>query len=204
MKKMQMKGKTVDEAVSAALEVLSGKKEDARVKVLSEGKSGMLGIGGEEAEVEVVLREGVLADSKQALQDILDKMSFLAMVEGKEVEGGAELNIKGEDLGRIIGKEGATLRALEILVSRIVGRLYDERIRVNVDAGDYKAKRDSALERLAKDAADEVAKTGQQKVLPQLDARDRRVVHMFLQEKPEVTTFSEGEGKERRLVIAPR
>ena len=204
MKKVQMKGKTVDAAVDAALQVVGGKKEDAKVFVLTEGKGGVLGIGAEEAEVVVTVREGVLADAKQALQEILDKMMFLAMVEGIEVEGGAELTIKGEDLGRIIGKEGGTLRALEILVGRMVGRLYDERIRVGVDAGDYKEKRDRALERLANDAADEVAKTGKEKMLPQLDARDRRVVHMYLKEKPEVTTYSEGQGRERRLIIAPR
>ena len=200
-----MKGKNVDAAVDAALAVLGGEKKDAQVKVLSEGKVGMLGmIGGEEAEVEVILRTSPFEDAKQVLQDILDKMAFLAVAEGKAVEGGAELNIKGEDLGRIIGKEGATLRCLEILVGAIVGRLYDERIRVSIDAGEYRAKRSQALERLAKDAAEEVARTGQEKVLPQLDARDRRTVHMFLKDNPKIETISKGEGRDRRLIIAPR
>lgn len=131
-------------------------------------------------------------------------MSFLAMAEGKEVEGGVEMEIKGEDLGRIIGKEGATLRSLEILVGAMVGRLYDERVRVGVDAGEYKVKRDKAIERLALDAAEEVSRTGQEKILPQLNARDRRIIHMALKDNVGVTTFSKGEGRDRRLVIAPR
>ena len=205
MKRVRMKGKTVDDAVDAALQVAGAKKEDVKVFVLSEGKGGVLGvIGAEDAEVEIVVREGVLEDAKQALQDILDKMSFLAMAEGKEVEGGVEMEIKGEDLGRIIGKEGATLRSLEILVGAMVGRLYDERVRVGVDAGEYKVKRDKAIERLALDAAEEVSRTGQEKILPQLNARDRRIIHMALKDNVGVTTFSKGEGRDRRLVIAPR
>ena len=205
MKRMRMKGKSVDEAVSAALQVLGGEKEKARVIVIAEGKPGMLGvIGGEEAEVEVVVREGVPEDARQLLQEILDKMAFMAVAEAREAEGGVEINIKGEDMGRIIGKEGATLKALEVLVRSILGRLYEERLQVSIDAGEYKLKRKRALERLAKEAADEVARSGKERVLPHMPAADRRIIHLFLQNKADVTTFSKGEGRERRLVIAPR
>lgn len=68
MKRVRMKGKTVDDAVDAALQVAGAKKEDVKVFVLSEGKGGVLGvIGAEDAEVEIVVREGVLEDAKQAL-----------------------------------------------------------------------------------------------------------------------------------------
>ncbi|MFC1571712.1 RNA-binding cell elongation regulator Jag/EloR [Candidatus Margulisiibacteriota bacterium] len=205
MKKAQMKGKSVEAAVDAALQVLGGKKEDAVVKVITEGKAGMLGvIGGEEAEVEVVLREGDVEDSKQVLQEILDKMQFMAVVEGNKADDRIQLEVKGEDMGRIIGKEGATISAFETLVRSIVGRLYGERVLLSIDAGGYKKKREEALERLAKDAADEVAKTGKEKVLPPMNAADRRIIHLSLQESTGVTTYSQGEGRDRRLVIAPR
>jgi spoIIIJ-associated protein len=204
MKKIRMKGKTVDDAIKAALEVLGGEKDRAKITVLSEGKSGILGIGGEEAEVEVTLSESVAEDAKKVLQDILDRMTFMAVADVGSAGEVVQLNIRGEDMGRIIGKEGATLKSLEILVSSILGRQHGERIRVSIDADGYKAKRQKALERLAKEAADEVAKTGEEKVLPPMAAADRRIIHLYLQDNPDVTTYSQGEGRDRRLVIAPR
>lgn len=205
MKKIRMKGKTVDEAKKAALEVLGGEEEKAKITVIAQGKSGMLGmIGGEDAEVEVVLKEGIAEDARHMLQEILDKMAFLAIAEAKEEGEGSVLSIKGEDLGRIIGKEGGTLRALEILVGSMMSRVYDERVRISIDAGGYREKREKALMRLASEVAEEVEKTGQEKALPALDARDRRTIHMHIKENPKVTSYSQGEGKDRRLIIAPR
>ncbi|MFH1826458.1 MAG: RNA-binding cell elongation regulator Jag/EloR [bacterium] len=204
MKSITMKGKSVDDAVKAAMEVLGGKKENAEVKVIKEGKGGVLGIGSEEAEVEVVLKEGKLEDCKKFLQDILDKMSFVTIVDASESDDSVNLNVKGDDMGRIIGKEGATLKALEVLVSTAVSRVYGERVRVSVDAEEYKEKRRQALERLAKDAAEEVAANNLEKVLPPMTPADRRIIHMSLQEDSRITTYSEGVGKERRLVIAPK
>lgn len=205
MKRITMKGKSVDEAVEAALQVLGASKENAKVRVLSAGRAGMLGmIGGEQAEVEVIIKESVLDDAKQVLQEILDKMQFLAMVEAKMEGERVLLNIKGEDLGRIIGKEGASLHAFEILVSSMLSRIYDEPVRVDVDAADYREKRKAAIERLAKDVVDEVISTGQEKDMRSLDARDRRIVHMFLKDNPSVKTESVGQGRDRRLIISPK
>ncbi|MBU0672064.1 MAG: Jag N-terminal domain-containing protein [Candidatus Margulisbacteria bacterium] len=205
MKKIRMKGKTVDEAVAAALQVLGGEKDKAKVTVISEGKPAMLGVlGGADAEVEVALSEGLAEDARKVLQEILDKMVFMAMVEGSLEGDRVELKIKGEDMGRIIGKEGATLRCLEIIVGSILGRQYGERVRVGIDADGYKDKRNQAFERLAKEAAKEVAETKQEKVLPPMNAADRRIIHLSLQDDAGVTTYSKGEGRDRRLVIAPK
>ncbi|MDI6731450.1 MAG: Jag N-terminal domain-containing protein, partial [Candidatus Margulisbacteria bacterium] len=150
MKKITMKGKTVDEAVEAALGVLGGTKENAKIVVINEGKKGMLGVlGGEEAEVEVTVKTNTLDDGKEILQEILDKMGLMTAVDATSgEEGQIELNIKGEDLGRVIGKDGAALKSLEIIVSAILGRLYGQGVRVGVDAGEYKSRRIGALKRL--------------------------------------------------------
>jgi spoIIIJ-associated protein len=200
-----MKGKTIDEATKAALEVIGGEEKDATINVLNEGKQGMLGmIGGEDAEVEVILKEGAEKDTKEVLQEIIDKMGFMAIVDSSTEGERILLQVKGEDMGRIIGKEGTTLKALETLVSSIVSRLYGEKVRVTVDAENYREKRAKALERVANDAAAEVAKTGLEKVLPPMEPADRRTIHLFLQTNDKVTTYSQGVGKERRLIISPK
>lgn len=206
MKSVKMKGKNVDEAVEAGLAVLGIKKEDAVIKVINEGKAGMMGIlGGEEAEVEVVAREGAGEEARQALQNILDKMGLLAIAEiDAEDAEGVRLAVKGEDMGRIIGKEGAMLKSLEIVVGSIVRRLVGSSLRVRIDAGGYIEKREKVLQRLAADVAEEVEKTGQEKVLPYMEAADRRIMHLYLTEHSQVKSYSVGEGKERRMVIAPK
>lgn len=205
MKSVKMKGKTVEVAVEAALAVLGVEKEKAEVKVINEGKPAMMGIiGGEEAEVEVIARGGAAEEAKEILQNILDKMGMLAIAEAEMDVETVKMSVKGEDMGRIIGKEGAMLKALETIVGSIMSKGMGQRTRITVDAGDYRQKRIKALERLAKEVADEVAETGQEKVMPQMNPADRRAIHMFLKDNTSVTSISRGEGRERRLVIAPK
>lgn len=205
MKSVRMKGKSVEEAKKAALEVLGAEEGKTTTKIISEGKAAIMGIiGGEEAEVEVIVKEPPEEEAKQILQNILDKMGFLAMVEAKTEEETILLAVKGEDMGRIIGKEGAMLKALETIVGSMLWKSMGERKRVSVDAGEYNKKRINALERLAEEVAKEVEKTGTEKTMPALSAFDRRAIHLFLQKNTKVTTYSTGEGKERRLVIVPR
>lgn len=206
MKSVTMKGKSVEDAKKAALAVLGVGDEGVSVRVINEGRPAMLGvIGGEDAEVEVTIRGSKIEEAKQVLQTILDKMGFLAMTEGEDDGSGYyQLNVKGEDMGRIIGKEGAMLKSLEIVVGSMLRKIFGETVKVKIDAGGYQEKRVQSLERLAADIAKEVEETGQEKVLPFMSAGDRRAIHMYLKEHSKVTTFSKGEGRERRLVVAPK
>jgi spoIIIJ-associated protein len=206
MKSTKMKGKTVEEATVAACEVLGVKREEVEVKVINEGKPAMMGIiGGEEAEVEVLVKEAPKEEAREVLQNILDKMALLAVAEIESSdEESVSLAVKGEDMGRIIGKEGAMLKALEIVTGAMVGRISGKRIRVRIDAGGYREKRVKVLEKLAKEVADEVEMSREEKVLPYMEASDRRAIHMYLVNNPKITSYSKGEGKDRRLVIAPR
>lgn len=206
MKKIRMKGKSVDEAVAGGLKVLGIEKDKADIKIISEGKPGVLGVfGGEAAEVEIREKLGKEEDAVEVLQEILNLMGLMAVSEAAGREGeDIMLNIKGEELGRVIGKDGATLKSIQILVSSIVSRDFGEKVRVFVDAGGYREKYDASLIRLAKEAANDVEQTGQEKHLPPMSAADRRVVHVALKDSDKVTTYSEGEGAERRLIIAPK
>ncbi|MCU0640952.1 MAG: KH domain-containing protein [Candidatus Margulisbacteria bacterium] len=206
MKSIKMKGKTVEEATEAAYAVLGVEKGKGKVKVINEGKPAMMGIiGGEEAEVELVASEGFGVEARETLQKLLDMMGMLAAAEiVNEGEGEVSIAVKGEDMGRIIGKEGAMLKSLEVIIGAMTAKIAGERIRVHIDAGGYREKRVKSLERLAAEIADEVESTGVEKVLPYMEAADRRAMHVYLANNPKITTFSKGEGKERRLVIAPK
>ncbi|MFA5113251.1 MAG: RNA-binding cell elongation regulator Jag/EloR [Candidatus Margulisiibacteriota bacterium] len=206
MKTIKMKGKTANEAIEAAAAVLGCEKDKLKIKVINEGKPAMMGIiGGEEAEIEATLLAGGGEEAREILQNILDKMGMLAVAE--IVSSSAEevsMAVKGEDMGRIIGKEGAMLKALETVVGAMTGKAVGERIRVRIDAGGYREKRVKVLERLAADIAEEVASTGQEKVLPYMEPADRRAIHLYLASNERVTSYSKGEGKDRRMVIAPK
>jgi spoIIIJ-associated protein len=205
MKSIKMKGKSVDEAMEAAIAVLGAKKEGVKVKVLNEGKPAIMGIiGGEEAEVEVTVNEEPKEEARQILQNILDKMGFMAMVEIGPNEGeNIGLAVKGEDMGRIIGKEGAMLKSLETITNAMIWKITGQKIWVSIDAGGYKEKRVKVLEKLAEEIAEEVNMSGQEKAMPFMTAADRRVIHMYIKNNTKLASYSTGEGKDRRMVIAP-
>lgn len=206
MNKIRMKGKEVNEAVESAAKVLGISEDKVQFRVISEGKPGMLGVfGGEEAEVEAWVAAMPSEAAKDALQEILNKLGLLAIAEiVAAVDDDVELNIKGEELGQVIGKDGLTLISLQTILSAMMSHSYQKKIRVFVDAGGYRDRQKKALERLAKDAADDVERTGQEKTLPPMSAADRRIIHISLKERDKITTYSVGEGADRRLIISPK
>ena len=204
MREVKTTGRTVDEAVEAALSILGKKREDVEITVLKEGKEGVLGVfGGEEAEVEVKIKTSLTEETKSILQDILDKMGLITIVSATEKEGTIFIDISGDDLGRIIGNEGATLEALQVILSAIVGKAQKGKVRIVVDAGGYKQRRLETAEKIASEAVEKAKRTGKEEVLPPMPASERRAIHLFVKGKEGVSSFSRGEGEERRIVIVP-
>src|SRR3989339_437841 len=205
MKKIKIKGKSVEEAKGHGLKILGLKEEDVDLAIITEGKPGVLGMfGGEECEVEIRQKISAAADAKEILQEILNRLALVAVAEiVSEEENSVALDVKGEDLGKIIGKDGAMLSSLQLIVSSIISRDFSRKIYVNIDAGGYRSNHEQALCRLAKEAAKDVASSGIEKALPPMSAADRRIIHMALKEEEGVTTYSEGEREGRRLIITP-
>jgi spoIIIJ-associated protein len=204
---LKMKGKSVEEAIDMALQVLGKTREEVDVKVLNEAEGGVLGVfGGKDAEVEVSPKLPVGEESKSVVQEILDKMGFLTLVSVKGEEGdNVQLDINGDDMGRIIGRAGATIDALQFLSSLILSKKHSKRVRVIVDAEGYREQRQKMVTRDAEAVAKEVELSGQEKALPPMSAADRRVIHMFIQETfPKLTSYSRGEGSDRQVVLAPK
>ena len=118
-------------------------------------------------------------------------------------EGEIEANIGGGDPGKLIGRGGRTLSALEYVVNAVVNREGDEPVRVNIDVGGYKRRRDERLRQTAHRTADLVRKNGEAIELEPMSAAERRVIHMALAEVPGIRTESAGEARDRRVVVHP-
>mgnify|MGYP002139888277 CR=1 FL=1 len=111
---------------------------------------------------------------------------------------------QGRGLGAIIGRRGETLDAIQQLTNYAVNSGADKRIRVHVDAENYRAKREQSLESLARKVAAKVTKYRRSVTLEPMNAYERHVIHAALQDKAGVTTYSVGTEPNRRVVIAPK
>gem|GEM_PF-542839 len=109
--------------------------------------------------------------------------------------------VSGGDAGRLIGKGGRTLAALEQIVNAVVNRAGEEPIRINVDVGGYKRRRDERLTKQARAAADQVRKLGEPVELEPMSAAERRIIHMAVADDPDIRSESAGEGRDRRVVL---
>jgi spoIIIJ-associated protein len=144
---------------------------------------------------------------KGFLVDLLDAFGLDGDVSVGTVpdDGAVELAVTGEDLGLLIGPKGQTLQAVQELSRSVLQRNKpgETHARVRVDVGGYRERRKAALERFARDIADQVKASGTQKALEPMSPPDRKVVHDTINEIDGVTTISEGEDSRRRVVILP-
>lgn len=137
------------------------------------------------------------------LSGLLEHMDAKAEVKVYEVEKNRyKVILEGEKLGALIGRRGETLDAIQYLTSYAINRDNETRVRVSVDAGDYRLKREEALQHLAAKMAGKAVKYHRNFTLEPMNAYERHVIHAALQDYPEVTTFSTGSEPHRRIVVA--
>jgi spoIIIJ-associated protein len=210
MQPIEQTGRTVEEAVKAALKTLGLSREEVEVEVLAEQSRGLLGIlGYSEAKVRVTPRAGAAHRALEILTETLRLMGLDAKADITDEDAEAvNINIHDSpDLGLLIGKRGQTLAALQLIVAVVAnrGQPPERRRRIILDAEGYRARRDRALQDMALDAAERARRTGRPVTLESLNPRERRVVHLALADDPRVTTRSEGQEPNRSVVIsAPR
>ncbi|MCC6404741.1 MAG: KH domain-containing protein [Fimbriimonadaceae bacterium] len=138
------------------------------------------------------------------LEKILELADLDATVTISEVHGRyVNLDIDGQDASYLVGRKGEVLNALQYLMNVIGVHTFAGGVRVSLEADDYRKRRADVLTKLAEDIASEVLKRGEEAVLDALPAFERRIVHQALSEIEGVSTYSEGEEPDRRVVIAP-
>ena len=137
------------------------------------------------------------------LTGLLEHMDSPAQVKVTETEKGRySVVLEGQKLGQLIGRRGETLDAIQQLTNYAVNSGREKRIRVHVDAENYRAKREQSLESLARKVAGKVTKYRRSVTLEPMNAYERHVIHTALQETPDITTYSIGTEPNRRTVVA--
>ena len=202
MKTIEMVGKTVDDAVNAALAELNAKKEDVDVEVLEEGSKGFLGMGSKDAKVRVSLKCTPQNKAVDFLSGLLDVWGLNVKI-STELDGDVlKVELEGDDMGVVIGKRGETLDALQHLTSLNVNTGDGDFVKVSLDTEGYREKRVKTLESLAAKLASKVAKTRHNVTLEPMNSYERRIIHASLQDNEFVTTYSVGQSPNRKVVIA--
>jgi spoIIIJ-associated protein len=149
-------------------------------------------------------------DKIQTTKDITEQLLKLVLLEAKvEVTEDKENNainvaIETEEPGILIGYHGETLSSLQLMLGIMVSKKINEWVRVVVNVGDYREKREEVLKRMALSAAQKAKFSQEAVTLPPLSGNERRIIHLVLTDNPDVTTESEGEGDERRVVVKPK
>jgi spoIIIJ-associated protein len=211
MKSAEGRGRTLDEAVDAALIELGESRRNVDVRVISEGPG--------ETVVEVSVLDhtapslGAVGASptngkgdvaRSLVEGLLKHMGVRAQVTVRTGTEPITLDISGRDLGALIGWRGETLRALQSVTNVMVGKHLAEGERVIVDVERYRQRREHTVREIALRAARQVKMTGDAITLDAMQAFERRAIHLALQDDPDVGSSSIGEDPDRRVVVGPR
>jgi spoIIIJ-associated protein len=218
MEDVEASGKTVDEAIAKALQQLGLDRSQVDVEVISEGRTGLFGLGGESARVlvkpltgeQVEVESSTIEMAVDFLRRLLELMDVDADVTARAPEtpgdglgrSSAVLDVTGDDLGILIGRRGSTLAALQYMVNHMVSRHLKSKALVSVDVERYKRRREEALIGLAQRLAEKVKTSGRTITLEPMPPNERRIVHLALADDPRVVTASLGEGETRKVAIS--
>ena len=142
----------------------------------------------------------------QFVTELIEKMGISGKVLAAREEDAIRLRIDSDTMGVLIGHRGETLDAIQYLTGLVINRnrKVDGYTRVTINTEDYREKREETLIRLARRVAAQVKSTGRPRTLEAMNPYERRILHSALQNNPYVTTHSEGEEPNRRVVVAPK
>lgn len=206
LKTIEATGRTEDEAIASALQQAGLSRDEVSVKVLERAKSGFLGLGYSPAKISISWEEqsSRLSELEGFLNGLFEHMNVSADIKAEEnsEEGIISVELTGHEVGSLIGRRGETLDAIQHLSNYVINKNGGDRIRINIDAENYRAKRADALNNLAKKVAAKVIKYRRSVTLESMNAYERHVIHTALQDYEGVTTYSTGTEPNRRVVVA--
>ena len=210
MEPIEFEGKTVDEALEKAVEFFNAPKEKLSIDVISDGSQGLFGlIGSKKAKIKasLIMRDPV-EEKKEKAQNFLTEILRLAKipssVRAELIDEKVFLTIKGDGSGLLIGKKGQTLDAIQYLISKMVNQKPEDRIPIIVDTENYRHRREANLAIIAQKLGSQAKRQKKSVATELLNPQERRVIYLTLQNHPDLTAKSEGEGKLKKVIISPR
>ncbi len=201
---VEFSAKTVSECITLACQELMVTSDKLEYEVVNEGSAGFLGFNAKPATIKARSKiSSVDGRVKDFLKDVFAAMNLTVVVDVKydEAERSIDVDLKGNEMGVLIGKRGQTLDSLQYLVSLVANKDVENYIRVKVDTENYRQRRRETLENLAKNIAFKVKRTKRSVSLEPMNPYERRIIHSALQGDRFVTTYSEGEEPFRRVVV---
>lgn len=205
MRTAEASGRTVEEAVAAAVEQLGVPRSQVKVEVLEEASRGLFGlIGARDARVRVTWNPSAAEAALDWVRRLTAGMGLQPDIVAREEDGHVFVEVNGQELGVLIGHHGRTLDAAQYLVNLAAAKACGQPVRVVLDVEGYRKRRAEVLQRVAERAAERVARTGRPVELEPMTAHERRVVHLALQHHPRIITRSAGEEPYRKVVIERR
>lgn len=203
MEFIEVSAKNVDDAITQATVQLGITSDQLEYEVLDKGSTGFLGIGSKNAIIKARKKFSIDENVVEFLSSIFDamKMEVKILVAVNEEEHIIEVELKGDDMGILIGKRGQTLDSLQYLTNLAINKHSDEYYKVKIDTEDYRKRRKETLENLAKNIAYKVKRTKRPVSLEPMNPFERRIIHSALQNDRYVTTHSEGDEPYRHVVV---
>lgn len=203
MEFIEVTAKTVDDAITESLVQLGTTSDKIEYEVIEKGSNGFLGIGSRMAKIRVRKKSDVEDYVRDFLNDVFHAMDMNVEIMINKSEDGknVDVELKGDEMGVLIGKRGQTLDSLQYLTNLAVGKQVNEYVKVKLDTEDYRKRRKETLENLARNIAYKVKRTKRAVSLEPMNPFERRVIHSALQNDRYVSTHSEGDEPYRHVVV---
>ena len=200
---IQVSAKTVDDAITEALIKLGATSDQIEYEVVEKGSAGFLGIARKDAVIKVRKKCTVEDNIKNFLNQVFAamKLEVEIIITKQENSNNIDVELKGADMGVLIGKRGQTLDSLQYLTNLAVNKNSEDYVKVKIDTEDYRKRRRETLENLARNIAYKVKRTKRPVTLEPMNPFERRVIHSALQNDRFVTTHSEGDEPYRHVVV---
>ncbi|MBW2674374.1 MAG: protein jag [Deltaproteobacteria bacterium] len=226
---LEIAGKTIDEAIQKACDAFNVPREKLDIEILSEGSTGFLGILGAKSarvkarilSIDIDMYTGAKEETSGSATSSHDEKTALeaqAFVEGMLSRIGFDfpvavkpngedhiaLDIQGDGGGLLIGRGGQTLDAIQYLTNKVLNKNGNGGKRIILDTENYREKREESLTALAEKLGEKAKRTKKAVTVNPMNAHDRRLIHMALQNDRDLTTRSRGEGAFRKIIIVPK